>query len=178
MALQPQDRPAGSTQVLRFVGTVVAGVALGTFPKANGEFTTGGAAGDMRGVRFLLGDATDLSLSLRRFPADAFDDTQPAATAPHAPSPTGASALIVNGGELSIGTRTWCQNTHVTVKNLGTVLGSVDTENARMLVDTATSGLGLNTGLPVLVLPVALLGSAVAPFDIDLLVEIRWAAHR
>jgi len=180
MALQPTDRPAGSTQVLRFTGTVVAGEALATFPKTNGAFTTGGGANASRGMRFLLADATVPTQQNRQFPAFVFDDEQPSALAPHAPVAAAPVALVVNSGELVIGhgtqvstDRTWCQNTWVTVKGLSANIGSLDTESALIVLDTTTSGLGTNTGLPVLILPVSLLGGAVAPFDVDVMVEVR-----
>lgn len=185
MALQPTNRPAGSVQVLRFVGTVSPGVALGTFPKTNGTFTTGGAAGDLRGARFLFADATDVTDTQKTFALNVYDDENPAGDAPHAAVAAGAVALVVNAGEEVIGhgtptstDRTWTQNTHVTVKALSANFGSVDTLNALIVMDTLTSGLGLNTGLPVLILPVELLGDTAAEFTIDLLVEIRWSAHR
>lgn len=185
MALQPTDRPASSVQVLRFTGTVTAGEALATFPKTNGTFTTGGAVGDARGVRFLFADATALTNTAKKFALHVYDDEQPSGAAPHAPVAAGGTALIVNAGESIIGhgtqtatDRSWCQNTHVTVKSLAANLGSVDTEGALIVLDTLTSGLGLNSGLPVLILPVTLLGNAVASFDVDLLIEIRWSAHR
>jgi hypothetical protein len=185
MALQPSDRPSGSSQVLRFIGTVVAGTALATFPKANGEFTTGGAVGDVRGVRFLLADATDLTNMQRQLPSGVYDDGAPAGAAPHNPIATGLTALVVNAGEQAIGVggantlmRTWTQNTWVIAKGLSANIGSMDTEGAYIVLDTLTSGLGLNSGLPVLILPVTLLGGAVASFDVDILVEVRQSMTR
>ncbi len=185
MALQPADRPAGSTQVLRFTGTVSPGEALATFPKTNGTFTTGGAANATRGARFLLADATDLTTTEKRLPDFVFDDANPVELAPHDPVAAGAVALVVNAGEEAIGhgvqtatDRTWCQNTHVTVVAQSSNLGAVATESALIVLDTLTSGLGLGTGLPVLILPVALTGQTATAFDVDLLVEVRWSAHR
>jgi len=178
MALQPSNRPTGSVQVLRFSGNIAAGNALATFPKTNGTFTTGGAAGDARGARFLFADATNLPDTARQFPADVYDDSLPAGEAPHTPTATGLTTLVVNAGELDLAARTWAQNTHITVKSLSANLGSVDTENAFIVEDTLTSGLGLGTGLPVLILPVALTGVEAATFTVDMLIEIRWSAHR
>lgn len=186
MALQPADRPAGSNQVLRFRGTVAAGEALATFPKTNGTFTTGGAVGDVRGVRFLLADATDLTNQARQFQDAVYDDGQPASASPHAPIANGGLVpLVINVGELVVGYGTtpelgptWVQNTRVIVKGLSANIGSLDTEGSFVVLDTLTSGLGLNSGLPVIILPVTLLGSAVASFDVDVLVEIRQSATR
>jgi len=185
MALQPTDRPASSVQVLRYTGTVAAGEALATFPKTNGTFTTGGAVGAARGARFAFFDATDVTNTAKKFALHVYDDEQPSAAAPHAPVASGGVALVVNAGEEVVGHGTqtatdpaWSQNVHITVKSLSANLGSVDTESALIVLDTLTSGLGGNTGLPVLILPVALLGNEVASFDVDLLIEIRWSAHR
>lgn len=181
MALQPSDRPAGSEHVLVFSGVITTGNAIGTFPKDNGELTTGGAVGDPRGVRFLLADATLLTDTEKRLPGHVYDDQNPAGAAPHAPVATVLNGLIVNANEESILNRTWVQNTHVTVKGLSSNIVSVGTtvaDGINMVLDTLTSGLGLNTGLPVLILPVVLSGQAVAAITMEVLVEIRWSAHR
>lgn len=185
MALQPLDRPAGSSQVLQFRGTITAGEALDVFPKTNGTFTTGGAAGATRGIRLLLADATALTNLQRQLPKSVYDDEQPSALAPHTPVATPLVALVVNAGELSVGhgvptstDATWTQNCWIVVKGLSSNIGSIDTENAYIVNDTLTSGLGLNSGLPVVIIPVALLGGAVASFDLDVMIEVRWSAHR
>lgn len=178
MALQPQDRPAGSEQVLRFVGTILPDVALEVFPKANGSMTTGGAVGSTRGIRFLFADATNLANQLRRFPELVYDDSQPGGASPHAPVATTLVAQVVNANEQSVALRTWAQNTDVDIKGLSANLGGIDTENCFVVLDTLTSGLGTNTGLPVLIVPISLTGQAVASVNVDVRIEIRWTAHR
>ncbi len=178
MALQPQDRPAGSTQVLRFVGSIAPDVAVETFPKANGSMTTGGAVGSTRGLRFLFADSTNLANQLKRFPEFVYDDSQPGGISPHAPVATTLVAQVVNAGEQSVALRTWAQNMDVDVKGLSANLGGVDTENCFIVLDTLTSGLGLGTGLPVLIVPVTLTGGEVAAVNMDVRIEIRWTAHR
>lgn len=179
MALQPSNRPAGSVHVLRFHGSVTAGVAIGTFPKENGEFTTGGVAGDERGVRFLFADATDLTDMQKRFPGHVYDDENPAQNAPHAPTDTVLDGLVVNANEQDIGLRTWAQNMRVDIKGLSTNIVSVDTEGCLVVLDTLTSGLGGNTGLPVLIIPFVTTDIGAQDFAaFDIQVEIRWAPHR
>ncbi len=179
MALQPFNRAAGSTQVLRFVGTVDVGNALATFPKANGELTTGGAVGDPRGVRFLLADATDLTDTQRRLPAFVYDDAVPAGEAPHesVPEPAG-TALIINVGEETITDRTWVQNLYVDVKVLSGNVVSVSTQSCVVVIDTLTGGLGLGTGLPVLIIPFVLSGQAVDAITVDIMIEVRQTSSR
>jgi hypothetical protein len=178
MALQPEDRPAGSQHVLRFNGTVTVGGTLATFPKDNGELTTGGAVGDPRGVRFLFADATDLANQERRFPSLVYDDGQPAGAAPHDPIATTLTALVVNADESDIGLRTWAQNMRVYVKALSANVVSVSTEDCFVVTDTLTSGLGTDTGLPVLIIPVVLSGEEVDSIELDVLVLVPWTGAR
>jgi len=179
MALQPQDRPPGSAQVLRFVGSVTPGVAIGTWPKANGEVTTGGAVSDPRGMRFLLADATDLLNTERQMSPYVYDDRQPGGDSPHAAVATLSSGLIVNAGEQDIELRTWAENTWVIGKIISTTnVTRVDTQACRLVLDTLSSGLGLDTGLPVLIVPVVLSGAEVAAASFDILIEIRHSTHR
>lgn len=185
MALQPSSRPAGSSQVLRYTGTITLGnTTLAQFPKANGVAPSDIAANTVTGVRFLLADATDLTDLTKQLPSTCFDDNQPAGAAPHAPT-TGAIANITTATDQIITDRTWCQNTYVTVQPrtaaAAAALVGVDLGSVEFVLDTgADSGLGLDSGLPVLILPIIsanAFGAYVAP-DVDILVEVRHSASR
>ena len=182
MALQPSARPAGSSQVLRFSGLITLGSFASTaYPKANGELPSNAAANTLIGVRFLLADATDPTDTTTTLPTDAYDDNDPAAAAPHSPT---LGCTYLNGTDLNISDRTWCQNTYVTVVPrtvaAAALLGAVDTAGVEVVLDSgASSGLGLNTGLPVIVIPMAF--TTVSQFpgcDVDILVEVRHSASR
>lgn len=176
--LQPQNRPAGSSYILRFIGAVVQGVANATYPKANGEFSSDVVAGG-RVARFLLADATDLAAGQRRLPGFDYDDGQPAGSSPHTPVPgTG----ILNPTDLDITARTWCQNAYVTVQPLdaatAAALSSIPPAETKFCLDTGNdSGLGTDTGLPVLCLSLVLSAPAAA-LNLDVLVEVRQSSSR
>jgi hypothetical protein len=193
MALQPLDRPVDSSHILRFRGTVtVSATPAATYPKANAEVPsdslvgpgTGTPAGQYRAwVRFLLADATNPSNGLKKFPALVYDDRNLAGVAPHAGVPSVASATPgINVADLDIGDQTWAPNLHYAVSALDSKIVSVDITDARVLLDTLTSGLGLNTGLPVIALAMNILtGSGQTPlqsFDVDITFEIRQSSSR
>lgn len=192
MALQPSARPAGSSQVLRFSGQITIAPAAGNpgafttaqYPKANGEAPNDIAANTPTGVRFLLADATDPTDMTTRLPSTCFDDSQPAGAAPHATT-SNAIANITNASDQLITNRTWCQNTYVTVQPrtsaAAAALVGVDLASVQFCLDSgASSGLGLNTGLPVLILPIISANAAGqwASIDVDILVEVRHSVSR
>jgi hypothetical protein len=178
MPLQPEDRPAGSKQVLRFNGIASPDVPVDFFPKKNGSIATGGAVTDPRGLRLMFADALNLDNTEKRLDAYVYDDRQPAAQSPHDPVPTVAQPLIVNAGEEDVGLRTWAQNMYVWVKALSDNISEVLTQDCIVVLDTLTSGLGTNTGLPVLIIPIVMSGQELEDIEVDILVDIRHTTHR
>lgn len=197
MALDPLVRPDGSTQLLRYRGTVGVGAqATATYPKTAGETPSDavvtGTYFDSY-VRFPLFKPGALDFPQKRFPAFVFDDSMLADGAPHDPVACVASPTLgVNVTDLSINRRTWAQNVqllfHENPAATPLVL-SADTaisedndpaNGAQIVVDTLTSGLGLNTGLPVLIVHFRVLANdaALQAFNIDLSIEIRHTAGR
>lgn len=185
MALQPSPRPAGSTQVLRFTGLITLGDPLATYPKENGEVTSGVAANTPVGVRFLLADATDPTNPTTTLPDFVYDDSQPAGAAPHAEF-SQAIANVTTATDRLITNRTWCQNTYVTVEPrtaaAAAALVAIDQASAQFAIDGTNSGLGGTTGLPVLILPMIFANISDAQnwvdVDVDVLVEIRHTPSR
>lgn len=201
MALAPLNRPAGSTQLLRFVGTIAAGNAnANVYPKVSAEIplnsTVTGAYFDAY-VRFPLFDATDAvsrANPQRQFPQFVFDDENFAGDAPHAPVACTASATPgVQVTDLSVNTRTWAQNLEITFVENPTTTPLVQSVNSYISVDgnpangavvvldnATTSGLGLGTGLPVLIVHFRVLAnaSAIQAFNGALTVEIRHSTAR
>jgi hypothetical protein len=193
MALQPLDRPAGSTQVLRFSGLIRLSGAVGagpafttaTYPpKSNGEAPSDIAANTPTGVRFLLADATAPTNAARKLPSFVFDDSVPAAVSPTATF-SQVIANVTNASDQLITTRTWAENTYITVepKDSATAaaLVGVDVGGAQFCLDVgASSGLGLNTGLPVLILPIISANAAAqwVNLNVDILIEVRHTASR
>jgi hypothetical protein len=195
MSMQPLDRPVDSAQILRYRGPVTIGGPSGTYPKNNAEIPSDSLfgpvvnvvpAGQFRAwVRFLLGDATAPTNPLKRLPAYVFDDSNLAGVSPHKPVASVISVTPgINASDLSIAARTWAPNLHIAVQALDAKVISVDTGDACVLLDSGpTSGLGRNTGLPVIALGFNVLaGGTEIPtlqaFDIDITFEVRWAPHR
>lgn len=195
MSMQPLDRPVGSSHILRYSGPVTIGVASGVYPKANAEIPSDSSVGPVVGVvpagqfrawvRFLLADATDPTDGQKSFPSFVFDDTMPAGDAPHVPTPSVITPTPgINPTDLDIGGRTWAPNLHVAVSALDPSVQAVDITDIRVILDSGVdSGLGLNTGLPVVVVGINVLVSGnvqlpLAPFEIDITFEIRHSVHR
>lgn len=178
--LQPLSRPEGSSHVLRFSGLVSQGNALAVYPKANGEFSSDAVGGNVRVVRLALGDVTNMADMTRQLPSSAYDDTTPAGDHPVVPMTSGVPASladILNANDLDITLATWAQNTYVTIQALDAaskaILAAVDPLLTKICFDTGpSSGLGLETGLPVLCLAVDL-GAVPLPFRADFLIEVR-----
>lgn len=187
MALQPSNRPNGSSHVLRFSGAVQPGVPIAAFPKQNGEYSTDVAT--IGGVpyyeiRLELADVTNLSDEQKRLPAGTYDDSQLAGVSPHPATPgLGVNVDGLNVTEQNISARTWAQNTYVTVQSLdaatATVVKAINPVLTKAVLDGTASGLGRGTGLPVLVLFAALqLPQQPGPLNLDILVEIRHTPNR
>lgn len=188
MALQPK-RPAGSTQVLRYTGFITLGgftiAGPSGYPKVSGEAPSDIAANTPTGIRFLLADSTDPADPTTRLPSFVYDDGQPAGASPHAPTSTVIPNITTATDQL-ITDRTWCQNTYVTIEPRdaasAAALVGVDLSNVQVALDVgANSGLGTNTGLPVLILPIISANAAGAwgngP-NVDVLVEVKHSVSR
>lgn len=198
--LAPLDRPDGSTQVLRYRGQIATSAdAAATYPKVPATIAANsGIVGNnfVAYVRFPLFDASTPSTpalianALKRFPEGAFDDSQLAAASPHAPVACSASATPgVNASDLSLNLKTWAQNIDVTVRPLddkmvvadsGVSLDNQSINGMEVVLDTLTSGMGLNTGLPVLIIQflVTNANGAIQAFSVDVTIEIRHSASR
>lgn len=188
MALQP-TRPAGSSHVLVFEGSLALDTAnKATYPKDNAEVPSDAATTVPFGLRFLLGDATDPTDLTTTLPSHVFDDAEPAGAAPHA-STTGA-AFSIDGAPITTATdnvisdRTWCQNTYITIEPLNAAAAAVLTtvyagQTVFVLDDDADSGLGLQTGLPVAVVPVVLtFAEAYDAISVRVTIEVRHTTGR
>lgn len=205
MALSPLDRPAGSSQVLRYRGVVALPNALATFPKANATFpsdaTIVGGTYFVAYARFALFDPGAASPPLdpvalantrRRLPSFVYDDSQPAGNSPHALT-TAAGVVGINNGEQLYQT-TWMQNLEVHSARVDDNVLEADVGIAVPngvaladgsfgvfgILDTATGGLGLNTGLPVIMVPFKVLvnDGELQSFYVDITFEIRHTPHR
>lgn len=200
MALSPLDRPAESTQVLRYRGTVAVGQSnANVYPQTAGVIpansTITGTYFDAY-VRFPLfkpGQVGSGDFRHQLLPF-VYDDGQPAEDAPHTPVACVASATPgVNTTDLSMNQQTWAQNLEITVREIPTALPLVlsadsgvsqdsDPANGAIVVlDNATSsGMGLGTGLPVLLLHFRVLADdgALQAFNVDVTIEVRHSNHR
>ncbi|MGL4255616.1 MAG: hypothetical protein ACRCSL_04725 [Microbacterium sp.] len=170
--------------MLRFRGALTLGAdPFGTYPMANAEVPSDVAANVAIGVRFLLADATAPTDVSRRLTNGVFDDSQPAGASPHAPQSV-VVANVTTATDQVITSRTWAQNTYVTIQPQtaadAALLVGVEASDAQIVLDGVDSGLGTNTGLPVLILPLVFSAGAqqFAPVNIDMLVEVRHSAVR
>lgn len=193
MAIQPKARiPSAVAHTIRFAGTISLDAALAAYPKDNGSAPSNLVSTEYWGVRFLLGDSTDPTDPTTTLPAYVYDDSQPAALAPHAPT-QGAVAKMLTATDNIIGdlsspgsstNRTWCNSVEINILQLlpgGTATAVVANPGGAYIVldDSATSGLGESTGLPVLVLPMAFTfpnGTPSATIVMD--ITIRHTASR
>jgi len=181
--VQPSARLAGSTQILQFIGTVSVSAAAAVYPKAQSSYPSDAAIDGVTPccARFLLADTTDLTDETKQFPKFVFDDSSPAGAAPHAPV---AGTGILNATDLDISARTWCQNMRVIVQPrdgaTALALASIQAEGAKVCLDVgADSGLGTDTGYPVLCLAFVFAAAPlVAALELDILIEVRKSSVR
>ncbi len=196
MSLDPLVRPASSTQVLRYRGTVDLGQFASTaYPQVAGETPTDAQISGLNFiavVRFPFFKPGALINTQKRLPENVFDDGQPAAEAPHDPVAAVASvgpATGINATDLTLNRRTWAQNLEIryTQIDANVVLcdAAVSIDNdlangALVLLDTDDSGLGTDTGLPVIAVKFVVTADdgALRPFDIDIEFEVRHSNHR
>lgn len=173
MALQP-DRVLGSTHALRYSGLLVQGAAQGVYPKQSGEAASTPYVGTKYAARFLLADSQFPTDPREQLPSSVFDNTQPAGEAPQTPVPgTG----LLNASDLDISHYAWCKNTRVTLvptdAAAAATLKAVQVDAQSVCLDVGpSSGLGQNTGLPVVVVGLDV-GLALLPFSFNVFVEIE-----
>jgi len=190
MALEPKARAAGSSLSLRFTGNLVDDAAsnLLVYPQKNGALPANLVSATKTGIRFLFADAVTPTPATQ-FPSFAFDDTQPAGAAPHAPW-TGALANLLSATDQIIGkpndsqSRTWAANLDITINAL-TPSGAASAAVAHVdqyvvVLDGTTSGLGLNSGLPVLIVPMTITHNDIttAVVALDMIVTINHSKIR
>jgi len=180
-ALSVQPRPTGSSLILRFLGTIVPGAALATYPKATGQWSAGPVGlSNVHVLRVLMGDPLDPSTLL---PPTAFDNTAPAGSPPQ-PTASGIPASlanILNGTDLDVSEQVWAQNAHITVEptDLASVALLVPfAAQPRFCIDAPNSGLGGTTGLPVLCMALDLGAQPPGGLEVLITVEIRHSEAR
>ena len=200
----PLPRPAGSSQVLRYRGTVtVGGNVTATYPIGNMEAPldapSPGSGLITACVRFALFNPNDIAnypASLvpgyqTALPLSDYDDNQPASAAPHTPVACTAVAGCVNATDLSLNKFTWAQNVAIRFNNIDPAhVFACDSaisqdgniaNGALAVVDGTNSGLGTNTGLPVMIVSFTTADNGdggSAPFNIDIEFEIRHSRRR
>ena len=146
-------------------------------------------------------DPVALANQARRFPSYVYDSGQPVDTSLAPPIVLPNIPGGINAGELALNQRTWAQNIQVRSSNLDLNVVAADlgwagqnnefsdflTVGCFLLLDTLTSGLGMNTGLPVLVVPFRVLAQSngqidptftLQPFFVDLTIEIAHSIGR
>lgn len=189
--LIPLNRPSGSSLRLRYRGTIVAGEATAVYPKTNATYASDApivGSNFLTGVRFALFNPSDLADTAKRLDGYVYDDEQPAGAAPH------GTVLVTAGGapgtDKSMNAQTWAQNVQIHYNKIdpNVVIAdaavSVDNDilnGAQLVLDSGvSSGLGTNTGLPVVAIlfTVALNDGARQSFDVDLTFEITQSSTR
>lgn len=179
-ALQPIARPFGSSTILRFQGTLTAGPT----PQVSNALFPATAAPTVNlptTVKFALADLTDLTDTTTRLPNSAYDDQSGGAYG----ALTGTFGPSAGTNNVPTGAN-WMQNIRVRAQELGASTASplitrIDVLNPTVEIDTSTSGLNGNTGIPVIGIPIYLtaagvtaIGTAGAPgAGIGIVVEIE-----
>lgn len=160
-------------------------------------------------ARFLLADPGPIPGVLdpvalanyrRRFLESVYDDSDPAGISPHGVIPA-LNDPGLNNGELILNAFTWAQNIqvrssqidlNVIAQDIGMKTGVTaatgqGSTGVTVVRDTLTSGLGLNTGLPVIVVPFVVLAQSngqpqptflLQSFGVDLTIEIPHSIGR
>lgn len=182
MAIQPTTRLAGSSHLIRFQGVLVAGATPQTL-NATVPATAAPTANVPLEIKFALADLTALTDQTKRLPGTIFDDGQPAAASPHANTTIGGPSA--GGGNVPAG-KTWEQNVRVRAQELtastaAPLIARIDVLTPTATIDTTTTGLSGNTGVPVIGISfaftaagVAAIGTAGAPgVGVSIVVEIE-----
>lgn len=198
MSLSPLNRPAGSNQILRYRGTITQGDTAGTYPKDPAEYpsNSGVSGGNFTAwVRFPLanfvGTSVDFNNPQKRLPPLVYDDAQPAEDVPSSVVLATASATPgINATDRTMNTFTWAQNLRIHYSQIdanvvfcdsGVSVDNNPANGAVILLDSgASSGLGDDTGLPVVAVRfvVAANDGSLQDFDVDIAFEVRHTAIR
>lgn len=172
MAIQPTTRIAGSRHVLRFQGLLINGASPQTL---NAEVPNAVAANTFYEVKFALADMTALSDATKRLPAGIFDNDVPAGGVSRPNNtvvggPAGNfAAPPVSSADAPAG-KTWMQNVRVRVQEASASTATpLITQALELLptgyVDTASTGLLQNTGVPVVGIRFAFTAAGLAALD-------------
>lgn len=189
-------RPVGSTQVLRYRLQIDPGQAAAVYPKTNATFAPDSGSFEpsvfTQWARFALFNPDFVAFDVRRrFPAFVYDDSQFASQSPHKPiACLPSSSPGINDTDLSLNHYTWAQNVlihynkidkNVLIADTGIARDNSPGNGALILLDTLESGLGQNTGLPVVAIRFEVSDGGQQgpqPFDVDLEIEIRKSSIR
>lgn len=148
MAIQPTVRLAGSEHIIRFQGSLFLQATPGA-QTVNAEVPQGAVADAATAVKFALADLTALGTTTKRLPELVYDDSVPAGSSPH-------SNLALMGPSV-FGTpagKTFAQNIRVrahedSATTAAPLIARVDVLYPFVEIDTATTGLAQNSGVPV-----------------------------
>jgi len=189
-------RPIGSTQVLRYRLQVDPGQAAAAYPKTNGTFASDSGSFEpgifTQWARFALFNPDFVTLDVRRrFPPFVYDDSMLASQSPHRPiACLPSSSPGINDTDLSLNHYTWAQNVlihynqidkNVRIADCGISRDNSPGNGALILLDTLESGLGQNTGLPVVAIRFEVSDGGQQgpqPFTADFEIEIRKSSIR
>lgn len=177
-AVQPSDRPAGSEHIIIWATVERDAANAATYPKLNGNYPSDAGAAVLVPVRCLLASTAALTDNEKQLPKHVFDDENPAGASPHAGVLAGATQGILTATDLNITARTWCQNLDITVtprtEVASDLIATWDPQATRVCLDSgASSGLGTNTGRPVVVVGIIFETGAQVPATLDLEIRIR-----
>lgn len=192
MTIQPTVRIAGSSHILRYQGLLVPEtVAPTTTQTSNAAVITGIIAGAQVVVKFALADMTDLGDPQTELPSTVYDDTQPAAASPHGlPANTLVSGPAIAGGVISIAGvptgKTYAQNIRVRAHELPSdpltpMIAAIQVLVPQVEIDTTTTGLLQNSGMPIVGILFAFTAAGIAalfpeqgpPDGVPVVVEIE-----
>jgi len=187
--LAPLNRAFGSTLFLRYRGVVELGDDANVYPQDPVVYPGDSSvvSGLVRAwVRFPLWNALSTRSTLTELPAFVFDDIGLHSTVASLASATPG----INTSDLSLNTKTWAQNINVVSRTIDPNVLAADTgvsidnnpsNGAMILRDSgASSGLGYDTGLPVVAVlfTVSSNDGVRRDFSIDVTIEIRHTGRR
>lgn len=175
MAIQPALRPAGSSHTLRFLGSLINGAAPQVL---NGTVPAGAVANTPIEVKFALAELPLPSNGQRALPTNIFDDNQPAGSSPQANTVVGTPGFLPTGVPAG---KTWMQNVRVRAQEASAstaapLIARIDVLDPRCYVDTASTGLNGNTGVPVIGVFFAFTAAGIAALaaaGVPIVVEIE-----
>lgn len=184
--------------MLRYRGLVTEGSNANVYPQDPVVYPAdshiGGSFSFVAWLRFSLWNAWDDERTPQtELPTWIYDDSQFAGASPHGTIACLASSTPgINTTDLSINTKTWAQNIDIVSRKIdpnvlfadtGVSLDNNPANGAMVLLDQgSSSGLGFNTGLPVVAVPFTVQTSGESPtlqnFSIDVTITIRHSAIR